>query len=98
MRGALHFNLLPRHPLPFQTTCSGAAGSRLLSIFGLRGGIKEMFFFTFGQKGGLDQVKKSLSEKTEVVKKGGGGGGLSFLTERKKTVFFKDPLNTTKVK
>ena len=88
MRGALHFNLLPRHPLPFQTTCSGAAGSRLLSIFGLRGGIKELFFFTFGQKGGgLDQVEKSLLEKTEVVKKG--GGGLSFLTKsKKKTVFY----------
>ena len=76
MRGALHFNLLPRHPLPFQTTCSGAAGSRLLSIFGLRGGIKELFFFYFRPKRGrgLDQVKKSLSEKTEVVKKGGGRG------------------------
>ena len=29
------------------------------------------------------ESKKSLSEKTEVVKKGG-GGGLSFLTENKK--------------
>ena len=43
----------------------------------LRGAIKKLFFFTFGQKGeggGLGQSKKSLSEKTEVVKKGEGGG------------------------
>ena len=37
--------------------------------------------------GGLGQSKKSLSEKTEVVKKGG-GGGLSFFTKSKKKQFF----------
>ena len=36
--------------------------------------------------GGLAQSKKSLSEKTEVVKKGG-EGGLSFLLKVKKQFF-----------
>ena len=49
---------------------------------------KLVFFDYFAEKGGgLGRVKKSLSEKTEVVKKGG-GGGLSFLTESKKKQFF----------
>ena len=39
--------------------------------------------------GGLGRVKKSLSEKIEVVKKG--GGGLNFLTGSKKTVFYASP-------
>ena len=49
------------------------------------------FLTIFRRKGGggLGQSKKSLSEKTEVVKKDGGRGGLNFLTKsKKKTVFF----------
>ena len=42
-------------------------------------------------RGRLAQSKKSLSEKTEVVKKGG-GGGLSFLTKSKKKTVFTPPL------
>ena len=41
------------------------------------------------------QSKKSLSEKTEVVKKGGGGAGVSvFLLKVKKTVFLCLPLKS----
>ena len=70
-----------------------------LTISAKRGGVsanpknpyqkKLVFFWLFRRKGGgLGQSKKSLSEKTEVVKKGG-GGGLSFLTKsHKKPVFF----------
>ena len=72
MRGALHFNLLPRHPLPFQTTCSGAAGSRLLSIFGLRGGIKELFFLLSVKKGVWTKSKNPYKKKLRWSKKGEG--------------------------
>ena len=44
-----------------------------------------------------DGAKNPYQKKLRWSKKGR-GGGLSFLTESKKTVFFKDPLNTTKVK
>ena len=48
-------------------------------------------FFNADLGGGLGQSKKSLSEKTEVVKKGGGGGVSVFLLKVKKTVFYGSP-------
>jgi len=42
--------------------------------------------------GGLAQSKKSLLEKTEVVKEGGGGVSV-FFTKSKKTVFLRLPLH-----
>ena len=54
------------------------AAFAILAMFYIRGGIKSVFFLlSVKRRGGLAQSKKSLSEKTEVVKKGG-GGGLSF--------------------
>ena len=59
-------------------------------IFYIRGGIKSVFFLlSVKRRGGLAQSKKSLSEKTEVVKKG--GGRLRFFTKSKKNIFYASP-------
>ena len=44
------------------------------------------------------ESKKSLSEKTEVVKKGGEGGLSFFLLKVKKTVLFIPPFSVSNIK
>ena len=47
-----------------------------------------IFFTILFIKGGLAQSKKSLSEKTEAVKKKGGGSQLFTKSEKKKNSFY----------
>ena len=57
---------------------------------------KKKTFFAEKGRGGLGRVKKSLSEKTEVVKKEG-RGGLNFLTKSKKNSIFMPPLRARRI-
>ena len=76
--------------LTLRTSSGGQSGYTYLG----EASKKKLFFFTFCQigRGGLGEYKKSLSEKTEAVKKGP-GGGLNFLTKskKKKKFYFDAP-------